>query len=47
VKNPHNTDGSTMRGQVLLDGIPLNGSLIPLVDDGQPHEVYVLMAKKV
>lgn len=47
VKNPHNTDHSTMRGQVLLDGIPLNGSLIPLVDDGQPHEVYVLMETKV
>jgi len=30
-----------------LDGSPLNGSRIPLVDDGQPHEVYVLMDTKI
>jgi cyclic beta-1,2-glucan synthetase len=45
VEGSHNADHSTMHRQVLLDGSPLNGSLIPLVDDGHPHEVYVLMDK--
>jgi len=43
VENPHNVNRGTLRGQVLLDGNPLPDSLIPLVDDGQPHEVHVLM----
>jgi cellobiose phosphorylase len=46
VENPHHINRSTMRGQVLLDGNPLNGSLVPLVDDGRLHEVYVLMNTK-
>jgi cyclic beta-1,2-glucan synthetase len=29
--------------QVLLDGNSITGSLIPLVEDGQPHEVRVVM----
>ena len=29
--------------QVLLDGNPLQGSLVPLVEDGQTHEVRVVM----
>ena len=41
VKNPQ----SVNRGisQILLDGIPLTGSSLPLVDDGQLHEVWVVM----
>ncbi len=29
--------------QILLDGIPLTGQRIPLIDDGNQHEVRVLM----
>ena len=41
VENPHNVNRGIR--QVLLDGNPLPGSLIPLVEDGQQHEVHVLM----
>jgi cellobiose phosphorylase len=41
VENPD----SVNRGirQVLLDGNPLPGSLIPLIDDNLPHEVRIVM----
>jgi cyclic beta-1,2-glucan synthetase len=41
VENPD----SVNRGikQTKLDGNPLSGGLIPLVNDGQPHEVHVVM----
>jgi cyclic beta-1,2-glucan synthetase len=41
VKNP----AGVCRGvrQILLDGKPLSGNLIPLREDGQPHEVRVMM----
>ena len=41
VENPHNVNRGIQ--QVLLDGIPLSDGLIPLVDDGQLHEVQVVM----
>ena len=41
VKNPHNVNLGIR--QVLLDGNSLPGSLIPLVEDGQSHEVWVVM----
>jgi cellobiose phosphorylase len=41
VKNPHNVNLGIR--QILLDGNSLPGSLIPLVEDGQPHEVWVVM----
>ncbi|MBI5935134.1 MAG: cellobiose phosphorylase [Chloroflexi bacterium] len=42
VENPHNVNRSTS-GEIVLDGIALPGNSMPLVDDGQPHEVYVVM----
>jgi cyclic beta-1,2-glucan synthetase len=41
VENPHNVNQGIR--QVMLDGNPLPGSLIQLVEDGQPHEVRVVM----
>ncbi len=42
VENPHNVNRGIR--QILLDGNPLSGSLIPLAEeDGQPHEVRVVM----
>jgi len=41
VENPHNVNQGIR--QVILDGNPLPGSLIQLVEDGQPHEVRVVM----
>ena len=41
VENPHNVNRGIR--QVLLDGNPLPDNLIPLVDDGQQHEVRVVM----
>jgi cellobiose phosphorylase len=43
VENPNNVNRGIR--QVLLDGNPLPGSLIPLVDDDQPHEVRVVMGE--
>jgi cellobiose phosphorylase len=33
--------------QVLLDGNSITGSLVPLVEDGQVHELHVLMGQSV
>jgi len=41
VENPNGVNRGIR--QVVLDGNPLPGSLIPLVDDGQPHEARVVM----
>ncbi len=41
VENPHNVNQGIQ--QVVLDGISLADKLIPLIDDGQPHEVRILM----
>lgn len=41
VENPGNVNQGVQ--QVLLDGFPLTDGLIPLVDDGQPHEARILM----
>jgi cyclic beta-1,2-glucan synthetase len=41
VENPHKVNRGIQ--EVLLDGKPLPGSLIPLVEDGQAHEVRVVM----
>ena len=41
VENPHNVNRGIQ--QVMLDGNPLPGNLIPLVEDGQLHEVRVVM----
>jgi len=41
VKNPHNINRGVQ--QVLLNGNPLPDKLVPLVDDGQQHEVEVVM----
>ena len=41
VENPNNVNRGIR--QVMLDGNPLPGSLIPLVEDGQTHEVKVVM----
>jgi cyclic beta-1,2-glucan synthetase len=41
VENPHNINRGIQ--QVLLDGVPLPDGLIPLVNDGQPHEVRVVL----
>jgi len=41
VENPHNVNRGIQ--QVLLDGNPLNGNLLPLVEDGQMHDVQVVM----
>jgi hypothetical protein len=30
--------------QVILDGVVLPGGVIPLLDDGRPHQVRVLMS---
>jgi cyclic beta-1,2-glucan synthetase len=43
VENPHNVNRSILGGQVVVDGIALPGNSISLMDDGQPHEVHVLM----
>ena len=41
VENPQSVNQGVR--QVVLDGGPLPGSQIPLADDGQPHEVRVVM----
>jgi cyclic beta-1,2-glucan synthetase len=41
VENPQKVNRGVQ--QIALDGNPLPGSAIPLVDDGQPHEVRVVM----
>ena len=41
VENPNGVNRDVR--QVVLDGNPLPGSLIPLVDDGQQHEARVAM----
>ena len=41
VENPNKVNRGIR--QVVLDGNPLPGSLIPLVDDGQSHEARVVM----
>jgi cyclic beta-1,2-glucan synthetase len=41
VENPQKVNRGIL--QILLDGNPLPGSLISLADDGQPHEVRVVM----
>jgi cyclic beta-1,2-glucan synthetase len=41
VENPNNVNRGIQ--QVLLDGNPLPDNLIPLVEDGQLHEVQVVM----
>jgi cyclic beta-1,2-glucan synthetase len=41
VENPHNLNRGIK--QVLLDGKPLPGNQVPLVEDRLPHEVQVLM----
>jgi len=41
VENPNGVNRGVR--QVLLDGNPLPDSLIPLVDDDQPHEVRLVM----
>jgi cellobiose phosphorylase len=41
VENPHNLNRGIR--EILLDGNPLQDSRIPLVDDGQAHEVRVVM----
>jgi len=43
VENLKGIDRGTLRGLVSLDGKFLHDNLISLVDDGQPHEVQVLM----
>jgi hypothetical protein len=41
VENPHNLNRGVR--QVLLDGDLLPGNQVPLVEDGQQHEVQVVM----
>ena len=41
VENPHNVNRGIR--QVLLDGNPLSGNLVPLVEDGRRHDVQVKM----
>ncbi|HEX7619789.1 MAG TPA: glucoamylase family protein [Anaerolineales bacterium] len=41
VENPHNINRGVR--QVLLDGNLLPGNQVPLVEDGKPHEVQVVM----
>jgi cyclic beta-1,2-glucan synthetase len=41
VENPHNVNRGIQ--EVKLDGKPMPGSLIPLTEDGQLHEVHILM----
>jgi cellobiose phosphorylase len=41
VENPQKVNRGVR--QILMDGNPQSGSLLPLVDDGQPHEVRVVM----
>ncbi|MBI5298431.1 MAG: hypothetical protein HY869_23380 [Chloroflexi bacterium] len=41
VKNPNGVNRGIQ--QALLDGVPLSDGLIPLADDGLPHEVWVVM----
>jgi hypothetical protein len=43
VVNPHHVNQGVR--QVLLDGIHLPGGLVPLSDDGQPHEVCVTLGQ--
>jgi cellobiose phosphorylase len=43
VENPQTINRGIQ--QVLLDGKPLSGSQIPLVEDGKLHEVRVMMGK--
>ncbi len=41
VENPEGVNRGVR--QVILDGNPLTGNLLPLMDDGQPHDVRVVM----
>jgi len=41
VENPHNINRGIQ--QVILDGVRLSDGLIPLMDDGLPHEVRVVL----
>jgi cellobiose phosphorylase len=41
VENPRHINRGVQ--EILLDGILLSGCLIPLTDDGQPHELRVVM----
>ena len=43
VENPSGINQGTLNGHISLDGKILLDRLIPLVDDGQQHEVHVLM----
>jgi cyclic beta-1,2-glucan synthetase len=43
VENPLGLKTTIPPVRLLLDGNPLPGSLLPLLDDGRPHEVRVLM----
>jgi cyclic beta-1,2-glucan synthetase len=43
VENPSHINRSALPGQIQLDGKQVPGNLIPLVDDGQTHEVLVTM----
>jgi cyclic beta-1,2-glucan synthetase len=43
VENPNKLNQSTVHGQVLLDGILQTDGQISLVEDGQPHEIRVVM----
>jgi cyclic beta-1,2-glucan synthetase len=45
VENPNGVNRGIKR--ITLDGMIMPGNLIPLVDDGQPHEIYVLMDAKI
>ena len=41
IENPLNVNRGVQ--QIMLDGNPLSGNLVPLVDDGQTHQVRVVM----
>ena len=41
VENPQKVNRGIL--QIMLDGNPLTDNLIPLVDDGQPHDVRIVM----
>jgi cyclic beta-1,2-glucan synthetase len=47
VENPHREANGTRRGvcEVTLDGQPLEGPEIPLVDDGEIHQVRVVLGE--
>jgi len=45
IENPHNLNRGAPDGKIFLDGSLLTGRLLPLLDDGQPHEVRVVLEK--